>query len=186
MGTQGQVSLLKIFAVFAKIGAFTVGGGYVMIPLIEDEMRRRGWISEEELPDIVVLAQSSPGLLAVNMASYAGYRLRGLKGSLAAALGAVLPSFLMILLLAAVFTSFGENPVVRRIFQGVRPVAVGLILVPMIRMACRSSHRWWAWCLLAGTLLGVLVFKISPIWIILAVLAASVGYSLVKEARSHV
>ena len=92
-----MTSLWKIFLVFAKIGAFTIGGGYAMIPLIRDEMVRRGWMTDEELPDIIALAQSAPGVLAVNMSVFAGYRLRGVKGSIAAPLGATLPSFLIIL-----------------------------------------------------------------------------------------
>ena len=85
-----MTSLWKIFLVFAKIGAFTIGGGYAMIPLIRDEMVRRGWMTDEELPDIIALAQSAPGVLAVNMSVFAGYRLRGVKGSIAATLGATL------------------------------------------------------------------------------------------------
>ena len=97
-----MVSLWNIFAVFSKIGAFTIGGGYAMIPLIQNELGKRGWISEEELPDIIALAQSAPGILAVNVSIFAGYRLRGVKGSITATIGTVLPSFLMILLIAMV------------------------------------------------------------------------------------
>ena len=91
-------SLLEIFGVFAKVGAFTIGGGYAMIPIIQRELSSRGWIGDDELPDIIALAQSAPGVLAVNMSIFAGYRLRGVKGSIAATLGAVLPSFVAILL----------------------------------------------------------------------------------------
>ena len=79
-----QVSLMEIFGVFAKVGAFTIGGGYAMIPIIQREMNSRGWIGEDELPDIIALAQSAPGVLAVNMSIFAGYKLRGVKGSIAA------------------------------------------------------------------------------------------------------
>ena len=92
-----SVSLTQLFLIFFKMGAFTIGGGYAMIPLIEKELTKREWISEEDLQDIVVLAQSAPGLLAVNMAIYSGYRLAGLKGSIVASVGAVLPSFVIIL-----------------------------------------------------------------------------------------
>ena len=77
-----QVSLWKLFGVFAKMGAFTIGGGYAMLPLIEQEMTSRGWISQEDIQDIIVLAQGAPGLLAVNMAIYTGHKIRGLKGSI--------------------------------------------------------------------------------------------------------
>ena len=82
-----KVRLSEIFLAFAKIGTFTIGGGYMMIPAIQDELSRRGWVPEEELPDMVALAQSAPGLLTVNMAVFAGHRLRGVPGSVAATLG---------------------------------------------------------------------------------------------------
>ena len=178
-----KAGLAQIFGVFCKIGAFTIGGGYVMIPLIEAELSRRGWISEEDMPDIVVLAQSAPGIVAVNMAVFAGYRLRGLKGSIVAALGAVLPSFLAILLIAMAFASFRDNPVVERIFKGIRPVAIGLILVPAWNMAKRS-RKWWGWALTIGSALLVAFLKFSPIYIIIVVIAVAAGFYFAKEARS--
>ena len=129
-----KISLWQLFAVFAKIGAFTIGGGYAMIPLIQAELGRRGWIGEDELPDIVALSQSAPGVMAVNISIFAGYRLRGIRGSIAATLGSILPSFLIILLIAMVFAGFRDNPVVERIFKGIRPVVIALIAVPMVRM----------------------------------------------------
>ena len=111
---KDKVSLWQIFAVFAKIGAFTIGGGYAMIPIIQNEMARRGWISEEELPDIVALSQSAPGVMAVNISIFAGYRMRGVKGSIAATLGSITPSFLFILAIAMLFTTFKDNPWVER------------------------------------------------------------------------
>ena len=178
------VSLWSIFAVFARIGAFTIGGGYAMIPLIEAEMRRKNWISEEDMPDIIVLAQSAPGILAVNMAIYSGYRLRGIKGALAASFGAVLPSFVIILLIAILFSGIKDNPTVLKIFRGIRPVAVGLILVPAVNLARKGCRKWWAWLVLAASLVAVAFLKISPIYIILVTIIAAVALSFAKEARS--
>ena len=107
-----MVSLWQIFGVFAKIGTFTIGGGYAMIPIIENELKRRNWVNPEEIDDVVVLAQSAPGLLAVNMAIFSGYKIRGLKGSIAATVGAVLPSFIIILAIAMAFTSFKNNLII--------------------------------------------------------------------------
>ena len=112
-----------------------------MIPLIEAEMLKRGWISQDDMPDIIVLAQSAPGILAVNMAIYSGYRLRGLRGAIAASIGAVLPSFLIILLIAMLFTGIKDNPTVVKIFKGIRPVAVGLILVPAVNLARKGCRK---------------------------------------------
>lgn len=180
---KARASLWQIFSVFAGIGTFTIGGGYAMIPLIENAMRKREWIGEDEMPDIVVLAQSAPGLLAVNMAIYSGYRLRGLKGAIAATLGAVLPSFLIILLVAMVFTNFKDNPVVVRIFKGIRPVAVGLILVPAINMARKGCKAWWQWLVCLASLAAVALLKVSPIYIILVTIVLAVGISLAREAH---
>ena len=178
-----MVSLWQIFLVFAKIGSFTIGGGYAMIPLIRDELVRRGWISEEELPDIIALAQSAPGVLAVNMSIFAGYKMRGFKGSVAATLGSSLPSFLIILLIAMLFTGYQDNPIVVRIFKGIRPVVVSLILVPMINMARKGNKTWWAWVISAATLFMVAFMNFSPIYILLTLIVVTFCITLIKERR---
>ena len=180
---ENKASLWKIFTVFAGIGAFTIGGGYAMIPLVESAMRRRGWIPEDEMPDITVLAQSAPGLLAVNMAIYCGWRLRGLKGAIAATLGAVLPSFAIILLVAILFTEIRESPIVERIFRGIRPVAVGLIIIPAVNMARKGCRSWWQWLLCAGTLAAIVLLKFSPIYIIVVTIVVAVAVTLIKQRK---
>ena len=180
---EKQASLAQIFGVFAKVGAFTIGGGYAMIPIIQREMSSRGWIGEDELPDIIALAQSAPGVLAVNMSIFAGYRLRGLKGSIAATLGAILPSFVTILLIAIVFSSFKDSPVVVRIFKGIRPVVASLIAVPMINMAIKNNHTWWAWAISAGTLLAVAFLEFSPIYILLVLIVLALAVTLWRERK---
>lgn len=178
-----MIPLWKIFLVFAKIGAFTIGGGYAMIPIIRDELVKRGWLTDEELPDIIALAQSAPGVLAVNMSIFAGYRMRGTKGSIVATLGSVLPSFMIILLIAMVFAGYKDNPVVERIFKGIRPVVVSLILVPMINMARKGNKTWWAWLISAVTLVAVAFMGFSPIWILLVLIVLAVAYTVLKERR---
>lgn len=179
-----MVSLWNIFWVFAKIGAFTIGGGYAMIPLIKDELVKRGWLTEEELPDIIALAQSAPGVLAVNMSIFAGHRMRGFKGSLAATLGSVLPSFLMILLIAMLFTGYQDNPVVVRIFKGIRPVVVSLIAVPMINMARKGNKTWWSWAISIIVLFLVAFMNYSPIYILLVLIVLALCFTLLKERRT--
>lgn len=178
-----MTSLWKIFLVFAKIGAFTIGGGYAMIPLIRDELVRRGWMTDEELPDIIALAQSAPGVLAVNMSVFAGYRLRGVKGSIAATLGATLPSFLIILAIAMVFTGYSDNPVIVRIFKGIRPVVVSLIVVPMVNMARKNNGTWWSWLITLGAMAGVAFLGFSPIYILLVLLVVGTAVSIFRERR---
>ena len=178
-----MIPLWKIFLVFAKIGAFTIGGGYAMSPIIRDELVKRGWLTDEELPDIIALAQSAPGVLAVNMSIFAGYKMRGTKGSIVATLGSVLPSFLIILLIAMVFAGYKDNPVVERIFKGIRPVVVSLIIVPMVNMARKGNKTWWAWLISAVTLVAVAFLGFSPIWILLVLIVLAVAYTVLKERR---
>lgn len=181
--TQGTASLKELFLVFMKIGAFTIGGGYAMIPLIKNELDKRKWIGEDELPDIIALAQSAPGILAVNVSIFAGYKIKGLKGSIAATLGSILPSFLIILAIAMAFTNFKDNPTVISIFKGIRPVVVALIASPMISMARKSDNTWWAWCITGASLLAVSFLSVSPIYIILTVLVLSVAVVKLRERR---
>ena len=176
-----EVSLWQIFAVFAKIGAFTIGGGYAMIPLIQAEMSKRGWISDDDLPDIVALSQSAPGVMAVNISIFAGHKLRGFKGSVAATLGSILPSFLIILAIAMFFTAFKDNPWVERAFKGIRPVVISLIAVPMVNMARKSCKSWWAWLLAVGSLLLVAFLNVSPIYIIICVLVIGFTVTYYKQ-----
>ncbi|MBR7004955.1 MAG: chromate transporter [Bacteroidales bacterium] len=180
-----MASLWNIFITFAKIGSFTIGGGYAMIPLIRDELVKRGWLSDEELPDIIALAQSAPGVLAVNMSIFAGYKMRGIKGSVAATLGSVLPSFLIILLIAMLFTGYQDNPVVVRIFKGIRPVVVSLIAVPMINMARKGNKTWWAWLISFVVLFLVAFMNFSPIYILLVLIVLALSFTLIKERRSR-
>ena len=154
-----------------------------MIPVIEREMKDRGWIDEEEIEDVVVLAQSAPGLLAVNMAIFAGYKIRGLKGSIAATLGAVIPSFVIILLIAMAFTSFKDNVFIQKFFQGLRPVAIALILVPAVNMARKGCRKWWQWLLMLLTLVLVAFLKVSAIWVLLSIMVISIAITMAAEGR---
>ena len=178
---EHKASLWQIFITFAKIGAFTIGGGYAMIPLIQAEMSRRGWIPEEELPDIVALSQSAPGVMAVNISIFAGHRLRGVKGSIAATLGSITPSFLIILAIAMFFTAFKDNPWVERAFKGIRPVVISLIAVPMVNMAKKSCTTWWKWLLAAADLVLVSFLNVSPIYIMLCVIVLGFTVTYYKE-----
>ena len=181
--TKEIAGLSEIFWVFTKIGAFTIGGGYAMIPLIQNEMSRRGWLSEEELPDIIALAQSAPGILAVNVAIFAGYRIRGLKGSIVATVGTALPSFFIILFIAALFSGYQNNPDVIRIFKGIRPVVISLIAVPMIKLAHKNNKTWWAWTISGITLVLVSFLKVSPIYILLTIIVSALSITYYRNKK---
>lgn len=161
---------LKIFTSFAKIGAFTIGGGYAMIPIIQKEVvDKNKWITEEDFLDVLAISQSAPGILAVNISIFLGYRLRGVKGSIAATLGSALPSFAIILLIAMFFAGYQNNPTVVSIFKGIRPVVVSLIAVPMINMAQKAKLNIYTGILAAATALMIIFLEVSPLYILLAV-----------------
>lgn len=178
-----KVSLWRLFAIFLKIGTFTIGGGYAMVALIKDAVCSKGWISEEEFPDILSLAMSAPGLIAVNISIFTGYKIRGISGAVVSTIGSCLSPFIFILLIAIFFTNFQDNPYVVKAFQGIRPAVVALILVPMINMAKSSCKSWWAWLLCAGALGGVAFLKISPIYILLTTMVVATAILLYKEKK---
>jgi chromate transporter len=176
-----NVSISKLFVTFFKLGLFTIGGGYAMIPFIErDIVERNGWIKREEFLDFLAVSQSAPGVFAVNMATFVGYRLRGSKGAFFSALGNILPSVLIILLIALFFNSFRENEVVNNIFKGLRPAVVALIAVPVFSVA-KSAKITWAtvWIPILSALLIVL-FGVSPIYIILLAVVAGIVWGKIK------
>lgn len=178
-----KVSCWKLFWVFSKIGAFTIGGGYAMLPLVEKEITSRKWMSEEDMADMIVLAQSAPGLIAVNLAIYTGHKLAGLKGSIISTLGAILPSFLIILLIAMLFTNFSDNPIVNKMFQAMRPVAIAMIVVPAVKMAKKGCINWWTGLIAVVTACLVAFLKVSPVWIIVSILTIGIGTGLLKERK---
>lgn len=177
---------LQIFTTFAKIGAFTIGGGYAMIPLIQEEVvNKKRWIEEEDFMDVLAISQSAPGLLSVNISIFLGYRLRGTKGSVVATLGSVLPSFLIILMIAMFFAGYQDNPTVMKIFKGIRPVVVALIAVPMINMAKKAKLNIYTAALAVATALLVTFFKISPIYILLVAGCVFVLPMYIKQYREQ-
>ena len=172
-----MVSFWQIFLVFAKIGAFTIGGGIPMIAAIKSELVARKWLTDEDFVDIITLAQSAPGLFAVNISILTGYRLRGTKGSVVATVASCLPPFLIILFVAMFFTAFKDNEYVIRAFKGIRPVVVALIGIPMITMIKATKMRWWSWIIVLGSMISVCFLKVSPIYILICVIVTAIFIS---------
>ena len=136
---------LQLFLTFCKIGAFTFGGGWAMISIIQREIvEKHHWIELDEFLDLLAVAQSMPGILAVNISVVVGDRLRGLKGSICAAIGTILPSFLIILAIAIFLTpdTIKNNAIISRIFKGIRPAVVALIVAPVITTARSAGINW--------------------------------------------
>ena len=180
-----MVSLWKIFWIFAKIGAFTIGGGIPMIAAIKSELTRRKWLKDEDFLDIITIAQTAPGLFAANIAILTGHKLRGTKGSIVATIASCLPPFLIILLIAIFFTSFKDNEYVIRAFKGIRPVVVALIAVPMIDMIKATKMRWWSWVVVIASMTLVCLLKVSPIYILICVIVVAVFISWYRNKEGR-
>ena len=163
----------QIFLTFAKIGSFTLGGGYAMVQIMEKEVvDKKHWLDKEEFMDTLVVAQSTPGLFAIDMASHIGLKLKGVGGGIVGALATALPSIVAILLIAIFFQSFRDNVYVEKVFMGVRPCVVALILAPCFGMAKKAKinkFNWWIPLVAMGL---ITVLGVSPIW---CILAAGVG-----------
>ena len=157
------------FLTFFRIGLFTIGGGYAMVPFIETEVvEKRKWIAKEDFLDLLAVSQSAPGVFAVNMSIFIGYKLRKFKGALAMALGTIMPSFLIILAIALFFQQFKEYEAVENIFKGIRPAVVALIAAPTFNMAKSAKiNRTTLWIPAVSALL-IWLLGVSPIYIIIA------------------
>lgn len=175
---------LDAFLTFFKIGLFTIGGGYAMIPLIESEIiEKKKWVGKEEFLDLMAIAQSCPGIFAVNIAIFIGYRLRRVKGALVSCIGTALPSFIIILLIALFFHQFKDNQMVAAAFRGIRPAVVALIAVPTFNLAKKAKlNRYTFWIPIVSALL-IWLLGVSPILIILI---AGVGGYLVGRRGTRV
>lgn len=169
--------LRTIFVSFFKIGLFTFGGGYAMIPLIEREViDNRRWVERREFLDLLTLAQSVPGPISLNTSVFVGYKMRGLRGAAAALLGTILPSFVIILIIALFFANIRHNPVVDAAFKGMRPAVVALIIGPVISLA-RGMH-WSMFFIIAAAALAVWGLGWSPIWVLVAGAAGGIAWEL--------
>ena len=183
----------EAFLTFFKIGIVTFGGGYAMIPMIEEEVvnkhhwtnamipmieeevvNKHHWTSKEELLDLIAIAQSCPGVFAVNISTFIGYKLNKKAGAFCTTLGAALPSFIIILLIAMFFHQFADNKVVAAMFRGIRPAVVALIAAPTFRLA-KSARITLTNCWIPiACALAIWALGVSPILII--IIAAVAGY----------
>lgn len=181
-----RTKLRALFLTFAKIGAFTFGGGWAMISIIEREIvDKHRWIERTEFLDLLAVAQSLPGILAVNISVAVGDKLRGLRGSVCAACGTIAPSFLIILLIAMFLTPdlITNNPVIASIFKGIRPVVVALIVAPVITSARSAGIGWrMAWIPAAVALLIWSKLPVVSNPILYIVLGGTAGWYLLSRS----
>ncbi|MDE6482858.1 MAG: chromate transporter [Rikenellaceae bacterium] len=156
---------IRIFVTFFKIGCFTFGGGYAMILLMQREIERRGWVSDEEFLDYLSMAQASPGPMAVNTAILIGYRHKGVAGGVAGFLGSVLPSFIILLTIAIFFRSLYDYPETERVFAGMRPAVVALILYPVFSFSKNITPKEYP---IVAAVAVAIYFGLSPVIFIAA------------------
>ena len=169
--------LAELFMTFFKIGAFTIGGGFAMIPHIQHEIvDKKGWASEEEMTDYLILAQSSPGVIAINSATAIGHRIHGFGGALISTSGIVLPSFAIIVLIAALLGDITKQEHVAAAFKGVRAAVAGLMVLACIRLAKTSVRSAFQIVVAAAAFLALVLLGIEPQYIILAAAVIGVVY----------
>ncbi|OJV38697.1 MAG: chromate transporter [Bacteroidales bacterium 36-12] len=172
----------QLFSTFFRIGTFTIGGGYAMIPLIEKEVvERRNWIAAKEFIDMLAMAQSAPGVMAINTSIFVGYKLKGTKGSIIAALGCALPSFVIILLIASFFVDMRSNPTVNKIFKGIRPAVVALIAAPLWRMAKSAKITYKTIIIPIAVVVLIWVFNIPPAYIVGISILSGLAYGTFRK-----
>ena len=169
---------LKLFLIFFKIGAFTFGGGYAMLPLIQQEVLSQGWMDLEQLVNFIAVSESTPGPLAVNLSTYIGAETGGLLGSFCATVGVVLPSFVIIFALSFVLRQFEDFPAVRYAFWGIRVAVVALVLSALVSMAKECPWNIVSYLLAAGAF--VLVGLLGANSIVVLVACALVGLAASK------
>ena len=170
-----------LLTTFLKIGSFTLGGGYAMLALVEQAVvKQKKWIDEKEFWKMITIVQSLPGVFAVNTALYVGYRIAGKCGAAVSFLGAVLPSLLIIGAISTCFQEFRENETVMKIFNGIRPCVVALILAPSVKMFIKSELSW-KFLPIPILVAAVVVFlKISPVYIIMAAIICTLCWEYRK------
>ena len=178
---------LELFATFFLIGMFTIGGGYAMVPLIEEEVvNKKKWLIQEDFIDLLAVSQSVPGVFAVNISIFIGYKLKKFPGALALALGAILPSFFIILGIALFFQRFKEYEAVENIFKGIRPAVVALIAAPTFTLAKSAKiNKYNVWIPIISALL-IWLMGVSPVYIIAIAGIGGFIYGKIKNKNNRI
>ena len=178
--------LFQLFFVFFKIGAFTFGGGYAMIPLIQRETaENHKWISEDDIHDIIAIAESTPGPVAINSATFVGYRVAGFFGSVFATIGVVLPSYLLISAIAYLLREFYDIRVVRYAFYGIRAGVLALIFKALFMMFKKTPKEWASHLIMTFAFLVAAFVDINLIFVIIACAVFGLVYSLFIRRRAE-
>jgi len=178
--------LLQVFWSFFKIGAFTFGGGYAMIPLIQKEaVEKRKWVTDDDILEIIAIAESTPGPIAINSATFVGYRACGVFGSMFATMGVVLPSFMIILLISFVLRHFQELRAVQYAFYGIRAGVLALLVKSLWSMYTKSPKGWAAYIVMAASFVLTAFFDINVLFVIIGCALFGLTTSLIMKRREQ-
>lgn len=175
---------LELYFAFVKIGAFTFGGGLAMMPVMQRELiEKRGWVSEEELIDYFAIGQSTPGIIAVNVATFVGYKKLGWLGGIIGTLGVVTPSWVIIMLLAGAISSVDKYPLAQRALRGINVAVAALLTSVIVKFTKKTIKNFWnaLFMLLAFAL--IYFFKVQSVWIILSSLIIGCLLTLYKQKK---
>ena len=174
--------ILGLFLTFLKIGAFTFGGGYAMIPVIQREIvQKRGWISDDDILDIIAIAESTPGPIAINSATFVGYQVAGFWGSAAATLGVVLPAFTIIYIISFFLRQFQEIKAVEYAFTGIRAGVLSLLINAVVSMGKKCPKNIFAYIVVAASFGAVAIFDVNVLFVIIACAASGVVWTLISK-----
>lgn len=177
--------IASLFLAFFKIGAFTFGGGYAMIPLIQKEIaEEKGWISDQEILDVIAIAESTPGPIAINSATFVGYKVAGFWGAFFATFGVVLPSFVVILIISFVLREFAQLKPVKYAFYGIRAGVLALVLKAFVSMYKQCPKKVVAYILMAAAFAVVVLFDVNVIFVIITCGIIGLIASIVAERRA--
>lgn len=184
MKVSGKV-LWQVFFSFFQIGAFTFGGGYAMIPLIQNEaVEKRHWVTDDDILEVVAIAESTPGPIAINSATFVGYKAAGILGSVCATLGVVLPSFVVILILSFVLRQFQQVQAVQYAFQGIRAGVLALLVKALWTMYKKSPKGWAAYVVMGASFILTAIFEVNVIFVIIGCAVFGLVTSLSMERRA--
>ena len=175
--------MLELFVTFFKLGLFTIGGGVAMIPILSNIMvKDKKWFTEDEMIDIIAICQGLPGVIAINMATYVGFKKRGLIGSFVATLGVILPSFVIIVIIAKGMNFIDGNPYVQGALGGLRAAALGLIIIAVYQVAKGVIKDAFSAIGAALSFILIAVLKINVVYIIVLFLALGIGRALLTKS----
>ena len=177
--------LLELFIVFFKLGAFTIGGGIAMLPLLQNTLiEEKKWFTKEEFVDIVAVCQSLPGVVAVNMATYVGFKKKGLIGSIVSTLGVIIPSFVLILIIARGITALGDSGVVMGAMAGLRAAALGMVAVALIQLAPSALRNKWAILAAVTAFVLIAILKVNTAYVILLFAVLGITVTLINSRKA--